>query len=46
LEELDGRYITIFHRVKKFDGIGMTEESIPSKALSPIEVASWPLKVK
>lgn len=45
-EELDGNYVTLFHNIKRYDGIGMTMDVIPSKALNPIEVASWPIKVK
>jgi hypothetical protein len=45
-EELDGNYVTLFHNIKRYDGIGMTMDVVPSKALNPIEVASWPIKAK
>ena len=42
----DPRYVHFYHITFTFDDIGRLENDISSGALNPIEVASWPLKVK
>lgn len=42
----DSRYVHFYHTVSTFNDIGRLMNDVSSGALNPIEVASWPLKVK